>query len=109
VKVLLKGASGSANAKVQMLLSAVRADYGTGVSFEGVMGRLITSIILDKHRAFTASKGFEETILSYPMFGADVALVLKRAKNALFLPKHKCRICNRRVSMDLEALRETED
>ena len=63
-----------------MLTTAIHAHYGTEVNVDGAMGRLITSVVFDKHKDLVPTKAFEQLLLVYPTFAADAALHSQRTK-----------------------------
>jgi len=83
-----------------ILITAIRAHYSTEVNVDGAMGRLITSVVFEKHQDFVRTKDFEQLLLAHPTFAADVALNSQRnnALSALTVA-----LCNRCGNQNIDA------
>ncbi|KAI4938792.1 uncharacterized protein J4E92_000073 [Alternaria infectoria] len=89
----------------EMLITAIRAHYGTEVNVDGAMGRLITSVVLENHQDLLRTKDFEQLLLAHPTFAADVALNLQR--NALSaLTAGWCIGCRANHNIDAAGMRK---
>jgi hypothetical protein len=79
-----------------MLQAAIYMHYGAVASVDGTMDKFITSVVLG-HRAASLIRtpDFERTLLSYLMFGADVALTASCGDGDCFTkkPSYKCKAC----------------
>jgi hypothetical protein len=85
------------DAGFKMLRATIDAHYGSGANVDGFMGRIITSVAIQTRKAFTKTAEFQRMMQSYPMFGADVALLTYRGHkvNALGeMVEHTCSHCN---------------
>jgi len=89
----------------EMLITAIRAHYGTEVNVDGAMGRLITYVVLENHQDLLRTKDFEQLLLAHPTFAADVALNLQR--NALSaLTAGWCVGCRANHNIDAAGMRK---
>jgi len=77
-----------------MLTTAIQAHYGTEVNVDGAMGRLITSVVFEKHRDLAQTKAFEQLLLAYPTFAADTALHSQRNNTLGGGALAKCNSCS---------------
>lgn len=77
-----------------MLITAIRAHYGTEVNVDGAMGRLLTSVVFEKHQDLVQKKAFEQLLLSYPTFAADAALHSQRSNTLGEGALVKCDSCS---------------
>ena len=82
---------------LDMLITAIRAHYGTEVNVDGAMGRLVTSVVFEKHGDFVRTKDFEGLLLAYPTFAADAALHSQRCNGFCKGSLLQCRYCDCRV------------
>jgi hypothetical protein len=69
---------------VGVLQAVIRAHYETLVNVDGPMGRVITSVALKIDHTFVDSPEFERMMLSFHVFGSDVALALRRRSSKVF-------------------------
>jgi hypothetical protein len=60
------------------LQAVIKAHYGGCVSVDGAMGDAIAFGVVVVHKAFKMRPEFEQLIKAYPVFGADVALMMNR-------------------------------
>jgi hypothetical protein len=66
--------------------------YGAGASIDGTMDKLITSVVLGHRAAFVKMPGFKRMLLSYAMFGANMALTASCGNRDCFTNKtHNCK------------------
>ena len=68
---------------LQALLSA---HYNIAVAVGGSMGRSLTDYVLQCNRSFTRTADYEDMVVSNPIFGADMALALKRDSLVSYCP-----------------------
>ncbi|KAF1939412.1 hypothetical protein EJ02DRAFT_457009 [Clathrospora elynae] len=84
---------------------AIHAHYKDKNSFDGPIGRLITSAALG-NGCFTNAVEFENLMISYPMLAADVGLYVRRSGRSSLdnLRIHRCPICISDSYIDPEAI-----
>jgi len=88
-----------------MLITAINAHYGTEVNVDGAMGRLITSVVFEKHKDLVQTKAFEQLLLVYSTFAADVALHFQRMKTLRQVALAMCILC-RIQAVHIETMRK---
>ena len=70
-----------ADAHGELLQTVIHAHYGGGeANADSTIGRLINSVILKKHMSLLETGRLKQLMLSYHMWGADVALAIKRRR-----------------------------
>jgi len=89
----------------EMLITAIHAHYGTEVNVDGAMGRLITSVVFEKHQDLVRTKDFEQLLLAHPSFAADVALNAQRNNALSVLKVGYCGTCGNH-NIDVAGLRK---
>jgi hypothetical protein len=62
-----------------LLRDVIYEYYAHAVDADDPMGKSIVAALLQVHQAFIKNSNFEDLLLSYPVFGADVALALQRS------------------------------
>jgi hypothetical protein len=91
----------------EILQAAIHAHYGSGATVDNLLGKLITSVVLNMHTTFTTMPAFEGMIQLYPMFGADVALAMTRRNQGCFIKmvSYTCKDCFETSHIDFGRLR----
>jgi hypothetical protein len=71
------------------------------------MGKIITSVAVQTRKAFSKTAEFQRMMQSYPMFGANVALLIYRELKVNSLGEmveHKCSSCGMSWHLDVAAV-----
>lgn len=97
------------DAEFELLQVAIDAHYGAGANIDSAMGKLIASVVLSARVAFTETADFERIMQSHPMFGADIALALRRADHRRFenISAYSCASCFRNLWINKDEMRKT--
>jgi hypothetical protein len=81
----IKGILEAAKDDIEILEHVIHEYYAHAIDPDEPMGKSIVAVLLKIHQAFIKNSNFEDLLMSYPVFGADVALTLQRSKSPRLL------------------------
>ncbi|KAL1799399.1 hypothetical protein ACET3X_003436 [Alternaria dauci] len=80
-----------------MITAAIEAHYSTEVQADGLMGRLITTLVFNQYKDLLETEKFEQLLIAHPAFATDVILYSKRCKILGTRPRAECETCLKEI------------